>query len=198
MSEYDETDPGAQPGDRNLGGDDQPELKSARNYAVGYGRPPAATRFKPGRSGNPRGRPKGTLNLTTAIDKELNALIPITENGQRKKITKKEAVAKQMVNKAASGDPKAMAILLNQERISEQMSLAGKRGQAGAGPQNGASQSLDANEQAVVEGILERLRRIDAARHPQVDGAPPTDGDVGGAAPNEGITSGGANQGGES
>ncbi len=32
---------------------------------VGYCKPPKRTRFQPGQSGNPRGRPKGTKNLKT-------------------------------------------------------------------------------------------------------------------------------------
>ena len=36
----------------------------ARQYEVGYGKPPQATRFQPGKSGNPKGRPKGSRNRT--------------------------------------------------------------------------------------------------------------------------------------
>ena len=39
--------------------------KSPRHYEVGYGRPPQAAQFKPGQSGNPKGRPKGAKNLVT-------------------------------------------------------------------------------------------------------------------------------------
>ncbi len=41
-----------------------------RDYEVGYGKPPAATRFKPGRSGNPRGRPRGAKNKKPALNEE--------------------------------------------------------------------------------------------------------------------------------
>lgn len=37
-------------------------LPTANTYEVGYGKPPLASRFKPGRSGNPRGRPRGAKN----------------------------------------------------------------------------------------------------------------------------------------
>jgi hypothetical protein len=86
---------------------------------VGYGKPPQHTQFAKGRSGNPRGRPKGRKNLSTLIEEELNTKVTITENGARKKITKKQAVAKQIVNKAASGDPKAVPVLLNEARQRE-------------------------------------------------------------------------------
>ena len=83
-------------------------------YTIGYGRPPAGTWFKPGKSGNPKGRPKGRKNLTTYIEQELDMKIPITENQQHKLIPKKQAIAKQLVNQAALGDLKAGAMLMNQ------------------------------------------------------------------------------------
>jgi hypothetical protein len=77
-------------------------------YEVGFGKPPAVTRFKKGRSGNPKGRPKGTLNMATVLARTLREKVVINENGQRKIITKLEAAVKQLVNKAASGDLRAL------------------------------------------------------------------------------------------
>jgi hypothetical protein len=78
------------------------------DYSVGYGKPPQHARFHQGQSGNPRGRPKGSRNLSTLMAKALNEPVVISENGKRKRITKREAVLKQLVNKAASGDAKAI------------------------------------------------------------------------------------------
>ncbi|MGZ3237234.1 MAG: DUF5681 domain-containing protein [Burkholderiaceae bacterium] len=94
-------------------------------YDVGYGKPPKQTRFQAGKSGNPKGRPKGAANFTTVIEQELNALVSVTENGISKKIKKKQIVAKQLVNKAAGGDLKATSLLLNESRMAEQ-SAAGQ------------------------------------------------------------------------
>lgn len=83
-----------------------------RDYEVGRGKPPVGTRFKKGVSGNPRGRPKGALNLGTALRKALSEQVVINEGGRRKTVTKLEAGAKQLANRIASGEPRAMQQLL--------------------------------------------------------------------------------------
>lgn len=87
--------------------------KSGEGYAVGYRKPPAHSRFKPGASGNPNGRPKGSLNLATVLQKALRERVTITENGKRRKITKLEATMKQLTNKAVTGDMRAMGQLIS-------------------------------------------------------------------------------------
>ena len=79
---------------------------------IGYGRPPEHTRFQPGHSGNPRGRPKGARNLSTIIAATLGERVAINENGKRRRISKMEAVVKQLVNRAASGEARATQLLL--------------------------------------------------------------------------------------
>ncbi|HWZ80051.1 MAG TPA: DUF5681 domain-containing protein [Candidatus Sulfotelmatobacter sp.] len=74
---------------------------------VGYGRPPLATRFKKGQSGNPNGRPRGILNFTTTLRKAMRERVVINEHGKRKLVTKLEAAVKQLVNQAASGNQRA-------------------------------------------------------------------------------------------
>ena len=75
---------------------------------VGNRRPPLATRFRPGQSGNPRGRPKTANRLRALVAKEFGEEIEATENGQPVRITKLEAAVKQYVNRAASGDQRAV------------------------------------------------------------------------------------------
>jgi hypothetical protein len=82
--------------------------KSGEGYTVGYRKPPSHSRFKPGASGNPNGRPKGSLNLITVLQKALHEMVTINENGKRKRITKLEATMKQLTNKAATGDMRAV------------------------------------------------------------------------------------------
>ena len=83
-------------------------------YPVGRGKPPQKTQFKKGQSGNPKGRPKGSKNFKSTINTELNRKVAVNEEGRRKRITKREAIAKQLVNKAAAGDPKAIPVLMRE------------------------------------------------------------------------------------
>jgi hypothetical protein len=83
-----------------------------RDYAVGYGKPPVHTRFQKGKSGNPKGRPRGMRNMSTLLSTALNASIVVVANGRRKKITKREAIVTQLVNKSAAADLKATQIVL--------------------------------------------------------------------------------------
>jgi len=86
--------------------------ETPRDYDVGYGKPPLHTRFQKGRSGNPNGRPRGRKNMATLLSAALDASIIVVENGRRKKITKREAIVTQLVNKSASADLKATQIVL--------------------------------------------------------------------------------------
>ena len=81
-------------------------------YDVGYRKPPLATRFQKGVSGNPRGRPKGARNLSTVVAAALNEKVLITENGRKRRISKYEAAVKQLVNRAAGGEARATQLLL--------------------------------------------------------------------------------------
>jgi Family of unknown function (DUF5681) len=83
-----------------------------RDYEVGYGKPPRGTRFKPGRSGNPRGRPNGSKNLSTLLSQALNEPVIVVENGRRRKVAKRQAIITQLVNRSAKADLKATQIVL--------------------------------------------------------------------------------------
>lgn len=80
--------------------------------AVGYGKPPKHTRFKPGQSGNPRGRPRKNRSIEDMIKRELDLTIAITEGGRELRISKREAIIKQFVNRAIKGDAKPLQMML--------------------------------------------------------------------------------------
>lgn len=95
--------------------------RRGKSNNVGFGNPPHHTRFKPGKSGNPKGRPKGSKNFAMVIARELNDRVHVKENGKQRKISKRQVIAKQVVNKAAGGDLKAAQALFTQERIHEEV-----------------------------------------------------------------------------
>ena len=104
-------------------------------YAVGRGRPPQHTRFRPGESGNPRGRPKGARNLQSYLLDALNEKIAVTENGRSRQIPKAEVIAKQLVNKAAAkGDLAATKLLLHLLDKGGGCLAGGPQAQSEAGP----------------------------------------------------------------
>jgi hypothetical protein len=83
------------------------------DYEVGYGKPPCHTRFVKGQSGNPRGRPPGSKNFTTLLREALNEPVIVTDNGGRRKVTKRQAIITQLVNRSAAADFRAIKILLD-------------------------------------------------------------------------------------
>ena len=83
------------------------------DYRVGYGKPPLETRFQQGQSGNPRGRPRGAKNLATLLEEALNELVVVNENAGRRRISKRKAALKQLVNEAAKGNWRALKLLVD-------------------------------------------------------------------------------------
>jgi hypothetical protein len=82
------------------------------NYEVGFGRPPKQAQFRKGRSGNPKGRPRGSKNFANLIDEALAEPVIINENGRRMKATKLQVIVKQLVNEAARGDHRSIQLLM--------------------------------------------------------------------------------------
>ncbi len=83
------------------------------NNMVGYKKPPQKNQFKPGQSGNPKGRPKGVKNLASDLEEELEQKITITEANKTQEVTKQRAMIKTMFAKALKGDARAANVLIN-------------------------------------------------------------------------------------
>jgi hypothetical protein len=77
------------------------------DFEVGFKKPPKATQFKKGRSGNPRGRPKGSRNLATAFIAISREKMSVTERGRRLIMTKGDVILHRMINEAITGDVRA-------------------------------------------------------------------------------------------
>jgi hypothetical protein len=89
-----------------------PERIRRLNDAVGYGQPPTETRFKPGLSGNPKGRPRGSKNLKGLIKQAMTAPIHIQEGQISRRVSKIEGVVLRQLQSALKGsDRAALAII---------------------------------------------------------------------------------------
>jgi hypothetical protein len=84
-----------------------------RDYEVGYGRPPEGSRFKKGNNANPRGRPRKSKDLAAMLKRALDTPVVVVENGARRRLTKREIVIEQLVDKCAGADLRATKILLD-------------------------------------------------------------------------------------
>jgi hypothetical protein len=98
--------------------DDDAETISLPPAKIGYGHPPEHSRFKPGESGNPSGRAKGSQNFKTLFNKILNEEISLREGSDVKKLSKAEAIVRGVVIGALKGDARNVAILF---RLAEQV-----------------------------------------------------------------------------
>src|SRR5215471_1340315 len=121
-------------------------------YRVGRGRPPLHTRFKKGRSGNPRGPRK---NLPALLVAALNEPVVVTRGGESHWNTKREAVVAQLVDKSAGADLRATKMLIDMLKDIEK--------QAGTAPAPEKSPFTAADEE-VVDNLLARLRRMELAK----------------------------------
>ncbi len=115
------------------------------DYQVGYRRPPISNRFKPGRSGNPRGRPKGKKNVATILEQELHKPIVITSHGRKKTVSVLEAAVRRLLEEALVGDLGALKLLLS---LLERTEL--ESGQTMAA-------EMGADDAKIIEGILRRF-----------------------------------------
>ena len=98
--------------------DSKEKRQPTGDYGVGYCRPPEATQFKKGQSGNRRGRPKGTKNIATHLNEILQERISVREGGKVRTMTKAEAMLQKMAHKAMMGDSKALSSIIAMARMS--------------------------------------------------------------------------------
>lgn len=95
-------------------GSAEPDLNTGRDdYEVGYRKPPKASRFKPGQSGNPTGRRKRPMSVRDQLEDILKRKIDIPQNGRIKRMSLQELVLTTLVNKAAKGDLAAFKTVLD-------------------------------------------------------------------------------------
>ena len=114
------------------------------DYEVGYGKPPRRNQFQKGKSGNPKGRPKGSKNFKTDFAEESQAKVFVVEGGVRKAVTKQRASIMGLFAKAMKGDVPAQKEVARQSNDDQ--------GEAG-----GEEEARDTDDEAIVEAFAKRV-----------------------------------------
>lgn len=136
------------PVEDNAEGPAEETTSPATAYEVGYGKPPRHSRFKPGQSGNPNGRKRGTKNMGTLLQDILDEKIVVREGDREKKITRKEAWFRQLVNKALKGDARATTTLFGLQKELGHMEREPNA------PNDDARRQLDESDRAMMQRVL--------------------------------------------
>src|SRR5262245_24250666 len=120
---------------------------TAREYDVGYRKPPKHKQFKPGQCGNPRGRPKGARNEATILCELLDhKKLEVREKGRARAVTVREGILLRVIEDALKGNTKSAAFILNRYALM----VSGEIQQA----------ELTGDDQAVLEAFLTRLKAV--------------------------------------
>ena len=116
-----------------------------------YRKPPKASQFKPGQSGNPKGRPKGVRNFKTDLDEALRALVEVKTNGGVRRITMQKALLQTLAEKARDGDLRAIqhltSLILRMDNRSEAPATV-----------------LESNDRAILDEYYEERKALEAGR----------------------------------
>ena len=129
---------------------------SPGDYSIGRGKPPRSSQFRPGQSGNPGGRRKNSLNLTTVIKSVLEGEIDLTENGRKRRVVILEAILLRQAQEALRGQPRAIDSLLDRyERL--------------AGREIERPDEMPEEDLALLERVLGSTGRPRPAAAPMVD-----------------------------
>jgi hypothetical protein len=140
-----------------------PVSESKRDYAVGRGKPPVHTCFKKGQSGNQTGRPR-KKDLPELLAAAVDEPVYVTTEGERRRITKREAIVTQLVNKSTPADLRATKMLIDMlKKVEKKAGVAAPREPARLSPA----------DREVVEQFIARLRRQIAAEAAEAAVEPP-------------------------
>lgn len=115
-------------------------------YEVGYKKPPVATRFQRGKSGNPKGRIKRVRNLKADLTDELAEMVTLKENGRTIRISKQRALTKALVVRGLKGDSRATAKIFDLVHRLEVIDAGHEQDPA-----------LPADDVAIIEAFMARM-----------------------------------------
>jgi len=117
---------------------------SRKRTDVGYCRPPVEHQFKPGQSGNKRGRPKGSKSEATILNELLSRKININQNGTTRRISVLEGMFFKFAEDALRGNPKSAAFLLARKQLIETS-------------EQPATAALDADERKILDAFIQEI-----------------------------------------
>lgn len=123
--------------------------KDETPYEVGYGKPPKSSQFEKGKSGNPKGRPKGSKNLANIVLRESRRPVRVNGPGGSYTVTKAEAAVMQLGTKAAQGDLRATREYLPLIQWSEEVVSA-----------ESAPRVAHESDQQVMRSVLRRMQNM--------------------------------------
>lgn len=126
------------------------------DYEGGYKKPPKHSQFKPGQSGNPKGRPKGSKGLKTVLMEELTEKVDLKIGGRRHRMSQQRVMIKSLINKAAKGNHQAAGKIF--ELYFKVMRLQDEASEAG--------EPLTGDELEILQNLEARLlkKALDEAR----------------------------------
>jgi hypothetical protein len=110
-----------------------PAVRAGANYDVGYARPPKSSRFKPGTSGNPKGRPRGAKNKRPALnDERLKSIIideayreiTVRDGNRNVSVPMAQAVVRALAVNAAKGQHRAQRLFAEMLSSTERQNKA--------------------------------------------------------------------------
>jgi Family of unknown function (DUF5681) len=131
-----------------LGKSDQTHNDKEKPYRVGYGRPPATNRFKPGISGNPDGRRKKAPSFADVTERVLNEKIELRVGDRLLRMSNRDSLVRSAIRQALAGKPRLLTVLPAIMRY-ERESLQGRAD---------ANLSLAAEDEAILADFLARHR----------------------------------------
>jgi hypothetical protein len=123
------------------------------SHEVGYGRPPKSGQFPQGKSGNPKGRPRGSKNFAAIVLRESRQVVLVKGPRGSRKVTKLEAAVMQLGNKSAQGDLRAQREFFGLIQRSEESANS-----------NAVPLTFHEMDRQVMESIRQRMQSFDSNR----------------------------------